>query len=363
MEPIEAATTQFPQFPDDCLPPEAIYSSREALYEAINSWAKQRDYAFVVGRSKKESTKRLTVTYTCDRARRPPKSSEGRKRQTTSRSTCCQFSVLAKQSLDHTTWSLKHRQGRQYAVHNHEPSLHETAHPSHRVLSEADKATISGLTDARIAPKDIQTFLRQNSNTIATQQDIYNYIAESKRQFRQGQSTIQALNNQLNEEGFWNQMQLDADGRVTSILFAHPDSLAYLQAYPDILILDSTHKTNKYKMPLLDIIGVDACQRSFCIGFAFLSGQSEEDFQWVLERLKSLYILCSASPPSIILTDCDVACINAITTCFPSSTHLLCLWHANKAVLRACQPSFLGPSVAPDAGQSCLLEWKEFYGY
>jgi hypothetical protein len=54
--------------------------------------------------------------------------------------------------------------------------------------------------------------------------------------------------------------------------------LAYLQAYPDLLFLDCTYKTNKYGMPLLDIIGVDACQRSFCIAFAFLSGEAEEDY-------------------------------------------------------------------------------------
>jgi hypothetical protein len=61
-------------------------------------------------------------------------------------------------------------------------------------------------------------------------------------------------------------------------LFAHPESLAYLKSYPDILILDCTYKTNKYKIPLLDIVGIDACQRSFCIAFAFLGGEEEKDY-------------------------------------------------------------------------------------
>jgi len=42
-------------------------------------------------------------------------------------------------------------------------------------------------------------------------------------------------------------------------------------------------------MPLLDIIGVDTTGRSFYIAFAFLSGETEEDYTWVLERLKTLY--------------------------------------------------------------------------
>ncbi|OAQ63774.1 mutator-like element transposase [Purpureocillium lilacinum] len=41
-------------------------------------------------------------------------------------------------------------------------------------------------------------------------------------------------------------------------------------------------------MPLLDMIGVDAYQRSFCIAFAFLSGEAEEDFIWALDRLRSI---------------------------------------------------------------------------
>lgn len=42
-------------------------------------------------------------------------------------------------------------------------------------------------------------------------------------------------------------------------------------------------------MLLLDMIGIDAYQRSFCIAFALLSGETEADYAWALERLKSLY--------------------------------------------------------------------------
>ena len=81
---------------------------------------------------------------------------------------------------------------------------------------------------------------------------------------------------------------------------AHPDSLAYLQAYPEILLLDCTYKTNKYGMPLLDMIGIDAAQRSFCIAFAFLSGETEEDYSWALEPLRTLYEQCGGTLPSVI---------------------------------------------------------------
>jgi hypothetical protein len=90
-------------------------------------------------------------------------------------------------------------------------------------------AKLSGLTNAGVAPKEIRTFLRQNSDTLATQQDIYNRIADTRREVCNGQSTIHALANQLDQEGFWSRVEYAPDGRVTAVLFAHPDSLGYLQ--------------------------------------------------------------------------------------------------------------------------------------
>jgi hypothetical protein len=60
---------------------------------------------------------------------------------------------------------------------------------------------------------------------------------------------------------------------------------------------------NKYRMPLLDMISVDATNRSFCIAFAFLNSEAEEDYNWTLERLRTLYKQCSGVFPSVILTD------------------------------------------------------------
>lgn len=294
------------------LPPERYYDSREALFVSINTWAATRGYAFIVRRSSKARSGQSTVTYACDRACHPPASKE-RQRKTTTRGTSCLFSVTAKESVD-GGWILKHRSDQRFSVHNHEPSQRPSAHPIHRQLS-GGTSQLASLSNAGIAPKEIQTLVRQ-SGSLATRQDIYNRIADVRRDACEGQSAIHALANQLDKEGFWSRIQFAPDGRVTAVLFAHPDSLAYLQAYPELLLLDCTYKTNKYGMPLLDMIGVDATQRSFCIAFAFLSGESEADYTWALERLKSLYEQCNAALPSVILTDRCLAVINTASALF-----------------------------------------------
>jgi hypothetical protein len=354
------------RFPSDCLPPIEDYPSREALFDSINEWAACRGYAFTTGRSTIEKSGKLTVTYTCDRSCRQPTSSQKKKRKTTSRGTGCQFSVLAKESRDKNTWTLRHRQDAKFSIHNHEPSHDITAHPIHRRLSDEDQLTLARLSNVGVAPRHIRTYLRQYCNSVATQQDVYNCVADTRRKLWEGQNTIHALVNELDKEGFWSRMQFDANGRVTAVLFAHPDSLKYLQAYPDVLLLDCTYKTNKYGMPLLDMIGVDACQRSFCIAFAFLSGETDDDYAWALDRLRSLYDHHCDRLPSVVLTDRCLACMNAIETSFPTSASLLCLWHANKAVLRNCIQAFAcrGPSVGSKSGTDDTTEaWEEFYGF
>ncbi|KAF4338142.1 hypothetical protein FBEOM_7973 [Fusarium beomiforme] len=297
MNPIDVLNC----FPDDVLPPEGEFPSRKDLVTAINAWARDRGYAFVVKNSWKTSSGRTGVIYCCDRGTKPPSTTRIRKRNTTSRYTGCLFSVMAKEDQSRAAWSLKHRPDHSHHKHNHEPS-NAVAHPTHRQLSSPDRMIVRQLANAGATPKVITSHLRNTTGTLATQKDIYNCIAQSKRELVQGQSNIHALTTQLESEGFWNRIRLD-DSRVTAVLFAHPKSLEYLKSYSEVLILDCTYKTNKYNMPLLNAIGVDACQRSFCIAFAFLSGEEEADYQWVLLRLRSLYEAMAIDFPSVILTD------------------------------------------------------------
>lgn len=169
------------RFSEDCLPPEHEYCSRDVLNAAINAWAAPRGYAFVTGKSKKTQSGRRIGFFGCDRGGVPPNPSIKRQRSTTSRRTGCPFSVLAKESLDRKMWSLTHRPGIKFARHNHEPSTNISA-PVHRQLSRADRSTVKNLANAGVAPKEIRSYLCGNAPSWATQQDIYNCIAQGKRE-------------------------------------------------------------------------------------------------------------------------------------------------------------------------------------
>src|SRR5689334_7347543 len=89
------------QWPDDVLPPEATYPSREALLTDINKWAKARGYAFVTRRTTHTANGRLHIYFSCDRGGgiyKPIPDSERKRKRTTQR-TGCKFSVIGKESL------------------------------------------------------------------------------------------------------------------------------------------------------------------------------------------------------------------------------------------------------------------------
>ena len=77
--------------------------------------------------------------------------SSKRGRNTTTRGTGCQYSVLAKESLDKTTWTLKHRTDKRFSTHNHELSQHPSAHPVEplRIESRLQSSSIPKINTRR----------------------------------------------------------------------------------------------------------------------------------------------------------------------------------------------------------------------
>jgi hypothetical protein len=39
------------------------------------------------------------------------------------------------------------------------------------------------------------------------------------------------------------------------LFIACPESIVYLQSHHDVLLIDNTYKTNRFELPLMDIIG------------------------------------------------------------------------------------------------------------
>ena len=69
---------------------------------------------------------------------------------------------------------------------------------------------------------------------------------------------------------------------IRDIFWTHPNSIMLFNTFLTVLMIDSTYKTNKYRLPFLEIVGVISTNKSFLIGFGFLECEKEYNVTWVL---------------------------------------------------------------------------------
>ena len=94
--------------------------------------------------------------------------------------------------------------------------------------------------------------------------------------------------------------------------------------------MDSTYKTNRYRLPLLEIIGVTCTGLIFSTTFAYMEVECEKSVR-ALERFKCLFHKHDELP-KMIVTDRDLSLMNAVQIVFPYSHNLLCQFHIDKNV-------------------------------
>jgi len=122
---------------------------------------------------------------------------------------------------------------------------------------------------------------------------------------------------------------------LEDLFFAHPDSIDMLNTFPTVLVMDSTYKTNTYRMPLFEIVGVTSTKMTYSVGFAFLSFERENNFIWRLEMLVGL-LTSKRNMPKVIVTDRDPALMKAVAEVLPKTDHVLCYFHIEKSVNSKC---------------------------
>ena len=180
---------------------------------------------------------------------------------------------------------------------------------------------------------------REDPDSSLKSRDVYNYRRKKHVEFLNGRTPIRALLMALPEEGNWifnyqlEDSNEDESSPLSALFCTHKSSLKLLRLYPIALFMDCTYKTNKYKMPLLDIVGVTATNSTFYVGFAFVKDEKQPTYEFVLKCLDNLYRQLNIPSPMTTFVDKDQGLINALEVVFPGVNIILCIWHINKDIL------------------------------
>jgi hypothetical protein len=192
---------------------------------------------------------------------------------------------------------------------------------------------IRSLTKVGLNPKHIHATLLQNDpQTSITQRDVANQRAYSRDDYLQGRTPLEALVDELRSSDEWVVQWTEINGRLQSLFFASRDQVELMRCYPDLVLIDATYKTNRYKMPLLHFSGVTPINTFFSAAFCFMPGEGEEECLWSVEQFKNL-VCNDLKPPEAFITDNDKALRKALSQVFEGIPRLLCIWHIQQNVL------------------------------
>lgn len=103
--------------------------------------------------------------------------------------------------------------------------------------------------------------------------------------------------------------------------------------HPQVVSLDNTYKTNRFKMPFLNVTGVTNTHSTFNIAFGVINKEDEPAYTWAVERLEDLRTKIGADYPYVVVTDSEKALKNALDNVWEDVQQQICLWHVNKNVI------------------------------
>src|ERR1044072_752754 len=333
---------------------EQIWATRDDLIHWVKEVATTNGWVMVTVRSSSGAGKssREHIMFACEKhGRYAPYKEEVDGTGTVK--TSCPFRLKGRPTVKGAlSWKLRVMN----QFHNHEPARDMVGHNYAGRLNYEEKLEVAKLAKSFVEPKRILGSLKDknpaNSTTIS---QVYGFLKRYRSSTRGSLTEMQLLLKKF--EGFkYVHFEREEPGSdvVRDVFWAHPDSMKLFNTFSYVVIMDCTYKTNRYRIPLLEIVGLTSTHKTFSVDFCYMASESTDHYVWALECMKSL-IADNARLPKVIVTDRDLALLSASTECLPDATHLLCLFHINKCVLAKCK-KIVGTDEFADW---VMVKWKE----
>jgi len=173
-----------------------------------------------------------------------------------------------------------------------------------------------------------------NSYTIIMQ--IYNARNVYRSSIRGNNTEMQQLMKLHEWDQYIHWHRLKDEDVVRDIFWSHPNAVKLTNACNLVFLIDNAYKTNRYKLTLLEIVGVSPTWMTFSAAFAYLEGECLNNIFWALQRFRGLFLRCDALL-EVIVIEKDITLMNAVKIVFPKATNLLCRFHINKNVKTKCK--------------------------
>ena len=137
-----------------------------------------------------------------------------------------------------------------YGKHNHDANDGLEGHRFVSKLTNEQRKRIATCSATGIMPKQIKGLLKlEYPGTMVTTDQIYSYKTMERRRSRGNLNITQYSLHFLKEKGYFTDTlsEKDKNGNMvwTDLFISHPDARHLLRMFPNVVIMDTTYKTNR----------------------------------------------------------------------------------------------------------------------
>lgn len=337
-----------PSIPGDPAP------SAEVLFDTVNAFAKAHGFGIVRRNGHSHKGRKIRYSFQCDRFGDPRATEGAGIRQRRSRKCGCRWMVIA-EAKEEGRWLLREHAKPEHSQHNHGRSIGPSAHPSHRRLTAAIRATVES-TSRRVGirARDVRAVVQeQHPETVFTRKDIYNARALINCDKLNGYTPTAALIKLFDEQKipYLVKWADNNSNRLLGIVWTFPYCLKMWQRFPEVMSFDNTYNTNRFKLPLFQATGQTCLGTVYNAAFGLIDNERREGFQFLSESIRQLTERHLIRTPDVIITDFDDAMKAALNDQFPEAQQQLCIHHVISNVLLKAKQKWV-TDAEPDSSTS-----------
>ncbi|KAH1221110.1 Protein FAR1-RELATED SEQUENCE 5 [Glycine max] len=274
----------FRETPRKKLSSTVVFATREDVLQWTRTVAHENGFVAVIMRSDTYTGSRGRTSFVligCERSGKYKcRKKEFVRRDTCTRKCGCPFKIRGKPMHGGEGWTVKLICG----IHNHELAKTLVEHPYAGRLTDDEKNIIADMTKSNVKPRNIQLTLKEhNTNSCTTIKQIYNARSAYHSSIRGDDTEMQHLMRLLKRDQYIHWHRLKDQDVVRDLFWCHPDAVKLCNTCHLVFLIDSTYKTNRYRLPLLDFVGVTPNGMTFSAGFAYPEGERVNNLVWALE--------------------------------------------------------------------------------
>nr|XP_027109367.1 protein FAR1-RELATED SEQUENCE 5-like [Coffea arabica] len=190
---------------------------------------------------------------------------------------------------------------------------------------------------------DLQAYQAGGHNKMGyTEKDLRNVVDQFHRnalEVGDASQVLAYLDGRANgEPNFFYKYAVDVEKRLIRLFWTDSQSRLDYQYFGDVLVFDSTYRTNAYRKPLVILAGVNHHYVTTIFGCALIADETEDTYKWVLETFLEAM---EKNAPISVVTDRDGAMRNAIKAVIPYTRHRLYAWHLKRNVVTNTNKGFV----------------------